>query len=138
MLTGWYKEIMVRILITLLTVVALTVPTVQANDGLECVLSTFQSDKINSAQVLLHRDTVELVKDIATVGSMLAFSVEIQVTSVDSNQASFILHLVTVGQPASNLSRRYRVEYGLPARLDNIPGKYNIIPGGSKIADSES
>ena len=90
MLTDWYKEIMVRILIALLLGVALTVQTVQANDGVECVLSIFQSDKINSGQVLLHQDTVELVKDISAVGSMLAFSVEIQVTSVDSNQASFV------------------------------------------------
>jgi len=114
----------------------------QAVDGLECVLSVRQHDKTTSRPVLLYADTVELVEGVSTVGAITAFSVELQVTEMDSSQASFLAHIVTIGQPAANYSRSFRVEYGLPARIDHIEGKgdaeylFEILPLGPVDIDT--
>jgi len=137
-----YKEIMTRIIAFVLLGGLLFGSSAHAVDGLECVLSVRQYDQMTSRSVLLYADTVELVKGVSAVGAITAFSVELQVTETDSSQASFLAHIVTIGQPAANYSRSFRVEYGLPARIDHIEGKgdaeysFEILPLGRVDIDT--
>ncbi len=72
----------------------------------------------------------EIIKDTADViigkglGSFLAgINLNIILSSADSQSAAFDVHLTTIGQKIYNSAERFRIEYNLPARLENIPGK---------------
>ncbi len=114
---------MSRILVILLTGSLLLTGSVAAVDGLECVFSVRQYDHDNGKDVLLYSDTARLVKGISAIGFLVAFSLDMEIAAVDSSGTTFMVHVVTLGQPASNYSRSFRVEYGLPARLKGIQGK---------------
>ncbi|HUV30866.1 MAG TPA: hypothetical protein VMY05_07260 [Acidobacteriota bacterium] len=112
-----------NILITLVAGSLLLAAHGRAAEGVQCRLAVHQYDAANSRSVLLYEDTVSFLKDVATIGFLAAFSVEIQFTAVDTGQTSFMVHAVTLGQPAATYSRSFQVEYGLPARIREIEGK---------------
>ncbi len=91
--------------------------------GLECKLAVKQYDTATEKNVLLYTDTAQFIVGQSALGTMLAFSVDIKVTAVDSIGASFMVHLVTMNQPVFNAARKFDVEYGLPAQIRDIEGK---------------
>ncbi len=94
-----------------------------AEDGFECALDVYQHDPISATPVLLLSDTVQVVKGIPTSGFLINFSIDIELQEVDTAEVGFLLHVVTLGPPSSTYSRNFTVEYGLPARIDDIEGK---------------
>jgi len=68
-------------------------------------------------------DTGNFVKGISTTGFLLSFSVDLEVQEIDSARSEFMTHVITLGPQANTYSKTYTVEYGLPARMDNIEGK---------------
>jgi Flp pilus assembly protein TadD len=107
-------------------ILVLQAGTVAAEPGLSCGFKVTQYDPDQQQNVLLFADTSQLVVGVPTIGSLIGFSIDIEVQSVDSATASFILHLVTFGVPPNNYSRQYRVEFGVPARLTDIAGKGDV------------
>jgi tetratricopeptide (TPR) repeat protein len=69
------------------------------------------------------RDTVK-----ALVGKSLSILIvnlvmDIDVERADSQSVDFSVHMVTFGPSPFNQAKTFRVEMGLPARIENIPGK---------------
>ena len=96
-------------------------------DGVKCTLSAYQYDSTADKNLLLLSDTVSFLTGITSSGFIGPASIEIEVLSVDSVKTNFNLHIVTLGASAETYSRSYSVEYGLPARVDNIHGKNNSV-----------
>ncbi len=134
---------MIRNLIFLITLVFLLggFVTAVAEDALECELSVYQTDSLNG-DVLLLADTSSFVKGVPVTGFLLSFSLDLEVQEIDSARAAFITHVITLGPPANTYSRSFAVEYGLPARLENIKGKkganYNLVITPLKKTDVDT
>lgn len=71
------------------------------------------------------RDTVEAPVGKKLLTSLVNFSLDLRVERADSQTVEFTAHLVTFGSNPYNFANRFKIEYGLPARLENIPGKGN-------------
>jgi tetratricopeptide (TPR) repeat protein len=69
------------------------------------------------------RDTAQILIGGTTNIMLVNCGIEINIEETDSNSVSFTSHLVTFGPSPFNLANRFRVEYNLPARIENIPGK---------------
>lgn len=73
------------------------------------------------------RDTVDIVIGTSLYTFLVNMSLEIEVDEVDSLFATFNMHLATVGSNPYNFARRYRIQFNLPARIENIPGKNGSV-----------
>ena len=94
-----------------------------SSDGIEGAIAVYQTDPATSQDQLLFADTNRFVTGIPTSGFLLTFSVDIDLGSVDTTGCEFSVHIITLGPTANTYSRNFRVEYGLPARIENIQGK---------------
>lgn len=69
------------------------------------------------------RDTVD-IHDGGNISTFIVnMTLDIDIEAVDSQSVTFSSHLVTVGSSPYNAAKRFRIEYNLPARMENIPGK---------------
>jgi len=112
-----------RLFSCLLIIVILLSGPALAKNGIEFSFDVYQYDSTLLEDVLLFSDTAQLVKGIPATGFLVIFSIEVLVTKVDSNQAAFEAHIVTLGPPAHTFSKSFTVEYGLPAKINKVPGK---------------
>ncbi len=112
---------MKRLIITAAALLLASWQLSAAADGVEYALDIFQQGP--QGPVHLMSDTTEAIAGKSKTGFLLSFSTDLQTESVDSAGAAFTIHVVTLGPPANTYSRRYRVEFGLPARMDDIIGK---------------
>ncbi|MDH4155702.1 MAG: hypothetical protein OEW00_00295 [candidate division Zixibacteria bacterium] len=99
----------------------------KAEPGVECELAVYQFDTSRNDDVLLMADTVELLKGVLTTGFLTSFSIDIEIKDLDSARTSFDVHIVTLGASANTYARSFTAEYGLPARLDGIRGKNEVL-----------
>lgn len=110
--------------IALMSVVfSLMFQSVAADPGIEAVLSVSQQDSSTGTNKLLLKDTVRVIRSVTATGFFLNFSIDFNVNKVDSMRTSFDIHLVTLGPNAATRSRAFTVEYDLPAKITDIPGK---------------
>jgi len=107
----------------LLAVILFLAQTVTAEPGIKSVLSVFQHNSDAGGNTLLLQDTVSVVEGVTASGFFLNFSIDFSLNKVDSLRTSFDIHLVTIGPNAATRSQAFTVEYGLPAKLTDIPGK---------------
>lgn len=134
---------MIRLLTFFITLIFLSgcFITATAENAVKCELSVYQTDSLKG-DVLLLSDTSNFIKGIPTSGFLLAFSVDLEIQEIDSARCVFISHVITLGPPANTYSRSFTVEYGLPARLENIKGKlktnYNLIITPLEITDVDT
>ncbi len=110
-----------RLIIVFIALLCLTGTSLSAAEAVECVLKVHQADV--GDEILLLEDTVTVVQGVPTTGFLLAFSVDVEVTEVDSSRTAFAVHVVTLGPPANTYSQSFAVEYGLPAHMKGIRGK---------------
>ncbi len=112
---------------SLVIVTLLLAGPVLAVDGVECELSIYQADPSSrdSANVLLSIDTATFVEGIRATGFLVAFSTEVEFTSIDTQQLALNVHVATLGPNANHYSRQFTTELGLPARVERIIGKNN-------------
>jgi len=94
-----------------------------ADPAVEFSFEVFQHDAQDNRDVLLFADTNQILPNLTTTGFMISFSIEIEVTEIDSNQTAFSVYIVGLGPNAYNNSRNFTVEYGLPAYMRDIEGK---------------
>jgi len=114
---------MIRFFLASLAVLLLATPSSGAKPALELELMLFQEDPATQTDVLLLRDTAWVVHEYPALGFFLTFSLDIELTEIDSVRAQYAVHLVTLGPPTSTVSRVFTVEYGLPARIEGLNGK---------------
>lgn len=123
---------MVRFLTLFISLTLLLIGSItsKAEDAVRCELSVYQTDSLKG-DILLRADTSTFVKGISTTGFLISFSVDLEVKKIDSTRCEFMTHIITLGPQANTYSRSFTVEYGLPARMDNIKGKagaaYNFV-----------
>ncbi|MDH3890722.1 MAG: hypothetical protein OEV49_06525 [candidate division Zixibacteria bacterium] len=110
---------------TLLLLVALSLIhlRVWSAGGIEGAIAVYQTDEATSENHLLFADTNRFVTGMPVSGFLLTFSVDIELESFDTTGCEFSLHIITLGPTANTYSRNFKVEYGLPARIENIQGK---------------
>lgn len=110
-------------LILLLAAFSLFTLPAWSADGIEGAIAVYQTDSATSQNHLLFVDTSRFMTSGPTSGFLLTFSVDIELESADTAGCEFNLHIITLGPTANTYSRHFRVEYGLPARIENIEGK---------------
>ena len=100
---------------------------VLADNAVSFTFEVYQHDAANDRQVKLVSDTAQLLEGIRAYGFLVNFSVEIEITRVDSNKVFFNAHVFTLTPQADAVARSFQVEYGLPARIDNLSGKNGTV-----------
>lgn len=100
--------------------------SVSAVDGALFKFNLYQSDSVSGKDILLYSDSTEVEKDKTMSGFIGPLSIEIELQDVDSQKVYFLTHLITLGPVTSNFAESYTVEYGLPARIDNIKAKNDL------------
>ncbi len=94
-----------------------------AMDGVDFEIRLYQFDSTVQENILLFSDTAGVVAGIPATGYIVALSMELRVTEIDTNRVTFEAHVVTLGPPAHTESKGFTVEYGLPAVIGDIEGK---------------
>lgn len=95
------------------------------NQAVKCKLNVYQYDADSRSDVLIFADTVTFIKNVAASGFIGPMSVEIEFLEIDSIRSVFNIHLVTLHPIANTLSKKFTIEYNLPARIDKIICKNN-------------
>jgi tetratricopeptide (TPR) repeat protein len=111
----------------ILTSLALAAIGANASDGVLCALDIYQTDSAEGKSVLLFTDTSDFLAGQAAAGFPLAFSLELEFTRADTAGCAFMVHVATLGPPVNSYSRRFQMEYGLPARMNGIEGKPGAV-----------
>ncbi|MEW5924853.1 MAG: tetratricopeptide repeat protein [Candidatus Zixiibacteriota bacterium] len=105
------------------------VPNIQAvtNDGVQFELIVRQKPEAVDRYFEITRDTIDapVGKNISTF--LVNMTVDISIESADSQSVTFNSHLVTIGSNPYNIAKRFRIEFNLPARFENIPGKNGSV-----------
>ena len=105
---------------------ALLRSSVTATDAVECAIEIYQFESGSQEKVLLFSDSTQLIKGLSREGFLLAFSVDIVLDDVDSTSCDLTVQAITLGSPIHNYSQQFRVEFGLPAKIEPIVGKNEI------------
>ena len=98
-----------------------------ADNAVRFKFEVYQHDAANDRQVKLVSDTAELLEGVRAYGFLVNFSVEMEITRVDSNKVFFNTHVFTLTPQTDAVARSFQVEYGLPARIDNLSGKNETV-----------
>ncbi|MFQ5498926.1 MAG: tetratricopeptide repeat protein [Candidatus Zixiibacteriota bacterium] len=94
-----------------------------ATKAVKADIFVYQNDSENDKDVLLFADTALFLPSMPSTGFMSAMSLEVEVTEMDSSGVRLSIQVVTSGLPSFRAARNFAVEYGLPARIDQIKGK---------------
>lgn len=98
-----------------------------ADNAVRFTFEVYQQDAANDREVKLVSDTARLLEGVRAYGFLVNFSFEIEITRVDSNKVFFNTHVFTLSPQADAIARSFQVEYGLPARIDNLSGKNGTV-----------
>ncbi len=116
------KRFLFQVLIILLSLISAHCSAKGVN-GVEFELIVRQKPAEIEKFFEITRDTVQILTGKKISLFMVNFGLDVEVSAADSQSATFTVHLVTIGSQPYNMADKYRVEYGLPARMENIPGK---------------
>ncbi len=75
----------------------------------------------------VRRDTVRVYEGDRLFTFMVNFGLDLTLEKADSQAVEFNAQLVTIGKTPYSTSERYRIEYDLPGRMENIPGKHGSV-----------
>ena len=119
---------MMRFLTTLIMVVSIWANAAAENEpnGVRCALNVHQWDTERSSNVLLWADTADFLKDANVTGFAVGLSIDVNVTGFDTVSARFAVHVYTFAQQPEHGAKNFQVEYGLPARIDDLAGKNGV------------
>lgn len=113
-----------RTLLVLLSLILLAVTnSTYGQNGIECSVDVYQTDTITGSDHLLFSDTGSFLLGTRTAAFPVVFTLNIEVTAIDTARVEFKVHVITLGQSTNTYSRNFIAEYGLPARMDGIKGK---------------
>ncbi|PWB74626.1 hypothetical protein C3F09_03705 [candidate division GN15 bacterium] len=115
---------MVRLFIFLLVLLPPGLNAAPAINGALCELGVYQADTAQGGKpVLLYRDTLELMKGIRATGFPVAFSLELEINTLDTGRIEYSAHVVTLAPNINTYAKEFQSPYGLTARLEPIIGK---------------
>ncbi|MDZ4722746.1 MAG: hypothetical protein SGI97_02400 [candidate division Zixibacteria bacterium] len=113
--------------LALLALVLLNGSPSSAAPAVEFSFSVYQKETKTTENRLLYADTSAIIKGIPATGFMVALSLDVEINEIDSAACAFTTHIVTFGPPTHNYSKKMRVEYGLPARIESLKGKNGAL-----------
>jgi tetratricopeptide (TPR) repeat protein len=102
-------------------------PSVRAENGVLFELIVRQKPEIIDKYFEITRDTVEVPLGERLHTFLVNFNLEIDLEKIDSQYVEFNYHLLTIGKNPFNTANRFKIEFNLPARVENIPGKNNSL-----------
>ena len=115
---------MFRILITLAAALILTAPLLADDyNGARCEIRIEQWDADSKQYVRLHVDTTDVLQDVHVTGFAAGMSLDLEVTAVDSLRVTMNAHAHTFAEQPDRKARNFKIEYGLPAHIDDLTGK---------------
>ena len=124
-------NIMKYLLLSLLVILLFLSSTFSADDtipnGVQFELIVRQQPEMIEKYFEISRDTIEVVNGLRQFTQLVNMGIDIEIENIDSLFVSFNCQLITIGPNPYNYAKRYRIEYNLPARISNIPGKNNSI-----------
>jgi hypothetical protein len=97
------------------------------HNGVEFELIVRQQPEVIDKYFEITRDTIKVVDGLRQFTQLVNMGIDIEIENVDTQFVEFTCQLVTFGPKPYNFAKRYRIEYNLPARISNIPGKDNSI-----------
>ena len=97
--------------------------SVKAAEAVEVELSVYQQNRTDSTNVLLQRDTVTLIDSLEASGFITGVSMDLMAEEIDSERVTLTVHAHTFATQPGNYARRFVVEYGLPATMNDMVGK---------------
>ena len=123
-----YNKIKVPFLLTFLSIIGLCLPShLKADEAVQFELIVRQKPALIDNYFEIKRDTIEVIVGQSHYNLLVNMSLDIMVEKADSQSVEFTNHLTTIGKTPYNFAKRYKVEYNLPARIENIPGKNGSI-----------
>ncbi len=114
---------MMKTLLLLLTILMAASVALAAPNAVTCEIVTAYYDSTATKLVPLSTDTATFYLGIPRSGFPVAFAVEIEMTAADSLRAEFTAQVTTTGAAPQTVSKRFAVEYGLPAEIRGINAK---------------
>lgn len=122
------KRIIYLILISAVTTLAFPgISRSQEPGGVEFELIVRQKPPTVDRYFEITRDTMRAVIGGSLNSFLVNMNLDIQIESADSQFVTFTCHLVTIGRNPYNSAKRFRIEFNLPARMENIPGKNGSV-----------
>ncbi len=94
-----------------------------AADGVNFLISIHQKEPSADLKVLLYSDSAVVAKGVSASGFLTGFSLELEITSLDTSAVEFNVHIITLGSAGNTKAKRFRIEYGLPAIIHDIEVK---------------
>jgi len=89
-------------------------------NAVTCEVTTAYYDSSTAALTPLAVDTHTFYLGIPRAGFPVAFAVEAEVTAIDTHRVDLTIHVTTAGALPHLVSKRFSVEYGLPAEIRGI------------------
>lgn len=102
-------------------------PSLSADTAVDFELIVRQKPSGIDKYFEIRRDTVRAFEGDRLYTFMVNFGLDLTVEKTDSQAVEFSVQLVTVGKSPYSASERYRIEYDLPGRIENIPGKHGSV-----------
>ncbi|RKX23084.1 MAG: hypothetical protein DRP51_01235 [Candidatus Zixiibacteriota bacterium] len=135
-----YRKIKISFLITLFSIFGFCLPSqLKADEAVRFELIVRQRPALVDNYYEIRRDTVDIIVGQSVYSLIVNMSLDIKVEKADSQSVEFTNHLTTIGKTPYNFAERYKVEYNLPARVENIPGKngslYQLLISPRKLIE---
>jgi len=121
------KYLNLHLIVFVLILVSVSDFPLKAENGVKLELIVRQKPALLDKYFEVIRDTVEIPAGGSLFTFLVNMGLDFNVETADTQAVEFTCHLTTVGRNPYNFSNRYRVEYNLPARIENIPGKNNSV-----------
>ncbi len=109
----------------ILLILGLIIPAGQlcAADGVNFSISIYQPSFGDQPKVKVFSDSAVVVNGTPISGFLTGFSLELEITNMDSANVEFNVHIVTLGSKGQTIAKRFKTEYDLPAIINDIEVK---------------
>lgn len=121
------KHTLLYFILSFLTASSILFASDNISNGVEFELIVRQQPEMIDKYFEITRDTIKVVNGQRHHTLLVNMGLDVEVESIDSQFVAFNFQLVTFGPNPYNFAKRYRIEFNLPARISNIPGKNNSI-----------
>ena len=99
--------------------------SISAVEAVNFLIAIHAKDPATNQKVLLYSDSAVVVKGMSASAFMTGFSVDIEITQMDSTTVEFNTHIFTLRANSQPLGKKFKTEYELPAIIDDIEVKEN-------------
>ncbi|HEX2896793.1 MAG TPA: hypothetical protein VHP63_01930 [candidate division Zixibacteria bacterium] len=96
-------------------------------DAVEFLFSIHGVDPNTKQKILIFTDSAQVVLNQSASAFLPGFSLDLEITALDSSAVEFNAHLVTLGNKGQAVGKRFKTEFGLPAIINDIEVKKGSI-----------